>query len=60
MGRSGVLDVTTFEALDASCKEEVMGGGERGKRGGRDQYHPEHSKVKIKKTNIAHDVGAER
>ena len=33
MGRSGVLDVTTFEALDASCKEEVMG-GEKGEREG--------------------------
>ena len=66
MGRSGVLDVTMFEMLDALCRE-VLRRGRGGKgRGGRDQCHPEHSEAKIKKLTsramweLSADRGASR
>jgi len=51
MGRSGVLDVTTFETpLKRSTPraERSFEGGEKGEVGGI-SCHPEHSEAKIKK-----------
>jgi hypothetical protein len=59
MGRSGVLDITTFEALDASCKEEVMG-RRKGKERGERSVSSRAQRGKNNKTNITRDVGAER